>query len=453
MSFYGNIINYLGKSFKTVKGPGFEKTADDYNSVLDLTEDLKLSIMKEDPDNDGHLTYIIKQGGANSDNKIEFNIPLDLILQDALVETKTSDGVWGSAGVYIHLVFRTEEDTSKDVYINVTELNEIAGGDTDTIKVEVNEEQQITAKILNNSITITHLSEDLKTLVKKDSTIEQGNGIIVTKSPDDDEKPTTYTISHQGKPTNGSSETAEPGSGRTYITEVLVDDFGHIANVKTATETVVNTAHTHINGSGIKLTSENENGGIDGKVQLDLNIAMELDDKTIKIYDKDDTTKTAIATLDATDFIKDGMIESVELVNKDDKNNEGQFLKITWNIDDANSIDNDGDKDVVYVDVTKLVDVYTGGTTDDINVSISDNNEITATLNNEIKTTLSYVNTEKPITDAIEESISILESSFQDMAQEAVEKVLDDIGGAGGVFFTYDKDNRRLKISYTQEEN
>lgn len=83
--------------------------------------------------------------------------------------------------------------------------------------------------------------------------------------------------------------------------------------------------------------------------------------KEIKLVAGPDDSKMAI---DATDFIKDGMIKSVELVDTDDKNQEGKFLKITWNIDDAHTTDEGTDVDVTYVDVTTLLNIYTAdGTT------------------------------------------------------------------------------------------
>lgn len=118
-----------------------------------------------------------------------------------------------------------------------------------------------------------------------------------------------------------------------------------------------NTAHTHSTKekSGIKA---NGAGDISGDTTFELNVAFdtyikETDKKTyIRLYDKSDTSKKSLAELDATAFIKDGMISSVELVNKDGNNTAGQFLKITWNTDAG--------KDIVYLNVTELVDVYTG---------------------------------------------------------------------------------------------
>jgi hypothetical protein len=76
-------------------------------------------------------------------------------------------------------------------------------------------------------------------------------------------------------------------------------------------------------------------------------------------------------TIDAAPFIRDGMIEKVELVDYQSEGDEKEekHLKITWNIDDANVTDDNSDKDVVYVPVKDLVDVYTAGNGLDLNGS------------------------------------------------------------------------------------
>lgn len=48
----------------------------------------------------------------------------------------------------------------------------------------------------------------------------------------------------------------EGGSGRTYITELVSDGFGHITGYKVATETVVDTNDTYISGDGIEVRDE-----------------------------------------------------------------------------------------------------------------------------------------------------------------------------------------------------
>ena len=71
--------------------------------------------------------------------------------------------------------------------------------------------------------------------------------------------------------------------------------------------------------------------------------------KKIRLIGKDG--RTAISEIDATAFIKDGMLSNAELVENPDDQHVGTYFKLTWNTDAG--------KDVMYVDVTSLIDVYT----------------------------------------------------------------------------------------------
>jgi hypothetical protein len=100
----------------------------------------------------------------------------------------------------------------------------------------------------------------------------------------------------------------------------------------------------------------------------DTQYGIEYDSATKKIKLVSDTSKTEI---DATDFIKDGMIESVAL------SEDGLNLVITWNTDSDK-----GENNVTTIPLTGLVDIYTGvdGTT--VTVSVSSDDKISA----EVKT-------------------------------------------------------------------
>lgn len=68
------------------------------------------------------------------------------------------------------------------------------------------------------------------------TTLEEGDGITIEDTKTDGNH--NYVVSHQVAPTTGNKATVQTGgTGRTYVTEVLVDELGHIAGVKTATET------------------------------------------------------------------------------------------------------------------------------------------------------------------------------------------------------------------------
>ena len=85
----------------------------------------------------------------------------------------------------------------------------------------VNQSGQLVAKI-GNGIEFGN-DDEIK--------VKQGNHIVVNENG----------VHHEAKPTTGAKLTPDSGSGRTYVTQVDVDDYGHIAKVYTATETVVDT--------------------------------------------------------------------------------------------------------------------------------------------------------------------------------------------------------------------
>lgn len=62
---------------------------------------------------------------------------------------------------------------------------------------------------------------------------------------------------------------------------------------------------------------------------------------------------SVIASIDATAFIKDGMIDTVELVTNPESHDPGTYLVITFNTDAG--------KEDIYLDVSSLIDAYTGG--------------------------------------------------------------------------------------------
>lgn len=106
-----------------------------------------------------------------------------------------------------------------------------------------------------------------------------------------------------------------------------------------------------------------------------------------------------IASIDATAFIKDGMINTVELVTDPESHDPGTYLVITFNTDAG--------KDAIYLDVTGLIDVYRGTngvkvTGKDIHLIIDPTSEAYLSLsNNGIK--LKGINSK--ITEVVEQAI------------------------------------------------
>ena len=73
--------------------------------------------------------------------------------------------------------------------------------------------------------------------------------------------------------------------------------------------------------------------------------------KAIKLLGKNGTL---ISEIDASKFIKDGMLDTVELVKNPEGQTAGTYLKLTWNTDSGKS-------EPMFINVTDLIDVYTAG--------------------------------------------------------------------------------------------
>lgn len=84
-------------------------------------------------------------------------------------------------------------------------------------------------------------------------------------------------------------------------------------------------------------------------VEGHLNLTYNTETKKINLEGFD---HSIIASIDATAFIKDGMINTVELVTDPESHDPGTYLVITFNTDAG--------KDAIYIDVSSLIDVYEG---------------------------------------------------------------------------------------------
>lgn len=87
----------------------------------------------------------------------------------------------------------------------------------------------------------------------------------------------------------------------------------------------------------------------DTNIEGHLNLTYNTKTKKINLEGFD---SSIIASIDATAFIKDGMINTVELVTDPESHDPGTYLVITFNTDAG--------KDAIYLDVTGLIDVYQG---------------------------------------------------------------------------------------------
>ena len=141
----------------------------------------------------------------------------------------------------------------------------------------------------NNKLTITRANVAWSDIADRPSiptmptvndgtlTLKASNGLTATQQTfsANNADNVTFEVKHGVKPTSGSEHATTAGSGRTYVTKVDVDSYGHIAKVYTATESdqdlsgykTKQTAVSDPTASGKSLTfidtiSQNANGVI-----------------------------------------------------------------------------------------------------------------------------------------------------------------------------------------------
>jgi hypothetical protein len=228
----------------------------------------------------------------------------------------------------------------------------------------------VSTKAANDTVTI---SVDLSEYAKTADLPEIPD---VTASGDDE-----VILSAEGHHVSGSHATHAAGSAKTASTatisgysatgaikipKIVTNAAGHITEISEETVSIAipaaiidtNTAHTHTAGDGLKLSGD---GGINGIVDYSLNLALKLKDGNIILHDKDDAKKV-IATLDAAELLEDSYLNDVDIV--------GNELQFTWKMDD-------GSTKTDSVDLTHLVDVYTGENEGTVKVEV-DNYKISA---------------------------------------------------------------------------
>ena len=228
----------------------------------------------------------------------------------------------------------------------------------------------ITVTVVGNGNAVTDASWDATT---KTLTLTKGETFLKASEFVD----TTYeagikldldgtTFNHETTARNDTTDTANAEFGKTIevIDSVTSDGTGHITAVNkkkitlpTPEEVSLPTVDDTEVAGQVVVEVDQTNGAIDVTRK-----AIEVVHADGQIYLTIDNKKIGTGFSD-TDFIKDGMIKSVELQDSGDgyPEKDGPYLVFTWNIDNAISEDEGTAEDVLWVSVKDLVDVYTAG--------------------------------------------------------------------------------------------
>lgn len=153
---------------------------------------------------------------------------------------KKSDGT-GIEWVTVDAVIEGAENTITvgDGTSIDTSTATVAGGD---IVLEIkgvrdakNKDKLLSTDGAGNALWVAR--EDIDTVVTVKDGDGANKGIKVTKATTPENgADVTYEIAHEQAPATGTAATDTAGTQGTYVTEVLVDEFGHVAGVKTAAD-------------------------------------------------------------------------------------------------------------------------------------------------------------------------------------------------------------------------
>lgn len=256
------------------------------------------------------------------------------------------------------------------------------------------------------SVTAQEVYDAIKDLVAADDANDNttytlsgaNNKIILTPSEGDADEievvgagAASVTVDGDKITVDVSKEASETEAGllsatdKAKIDKLVVNPDGTIGGTIEKAGTAEKVEHSitvlgeSFNGSAeVEITADEIYNAIADKDENEtFTISYNKDEKKIFLTGSDGTN----SEIPTDDFIKDGMIESVVL------SEDGKSLVITWNTDAGK------EQSVTNIALSALVDVYTGGTTDDIIVDVSDENVITAVLTKAIKDELAKART------------------------------------------------------------
>lgn len=196
----------------------------------------------------------------------------------------------------------------------------------------------------NSGNTIYNKFEEVNKLIEANKVTAADASVVVT-APTGETGNTTVKVN-----VKTGSNALKYGAEGLYVDESVLTKYQGSDAIVVSGEGATKTISLKLNSNDKVLTQS-----ADGLL-ANINLTWSSTDG-LKLIGKD---STAIATIPATDFIKDGMLENVELVELTGGTEanpsgltDGTYLKFTFNTD--------GGSKVLYVNVTSLIDVYAAG--------------------------------------------------------------------------------------------
>ena len=227
---------------------------------------------------------------------------------------------------------------AEDKYLEVGADGLASKGIDAAISTAIND--SLTAGTINNKF------EEVNKLIEANKVTPADTSVVVA-APTGETGNTTIKVNVK----SGSNALKNDGDGL-YVDESVLTSYAGSDAIVVSGEGATKTISLKLNANDKVLTQTTD--GLLTNINLTWSSA-----DGLKLIGKGGAE---IATIPATDFIKDGMLENVELVNltgqttggtNPGENPDGTYLKFTFNTD--------GGSKILYVNVTSLIDVYAAG--------------------------------------------------------------------------------------------
>ena len=229
-----------------------------------------------------------------------------------------------------------EESLLSERIISLQEKTGVLEGESDDTKVRlsvienaINEDRNnLNIEILNRTNADTELQKNIETLFANKVEIENGKGLSTND----------FTDILLNK-VNSIEDKAQVNK----IEKIFVDDV--LLDITDNKEVKINMPKVPVQGVYVDDNILSLNG-----TELSANVSIDYNktSKQIILYGKD--TSKVISTIDVSDFVKDGMIDKVEVVTLD---NGKTVIRITWNTESG--------LEVTDVPADSLIQVYEAG--------------------------------------------------------------------------------------------
>lgn len=226
---------------------------------------------------------------------------------------------------------------AEDKYLEVGADGLASKGIDDAISAAIND--SLTAGTINDKF------EEVNKVIEANKVVAAADKSIVVEAPTGDTGNTTIKVNVK----TGSNALKNDGEGL-YVDESVLTKYQGSNAIVVSGEGATKTISLKLNSADKVLTQT-----ADGLL-ANINLTWSSTDG-LKLIGKD---STVIATIPATDFIKDGMLENVELVELTGGTEanpsgltDGTYLHFTFTVEAG--------KEDIYLNVTSLIDVYAAG--------------------------------------------------------------------------------------------